>query len=89
MSHPFPILLCQLAVVIAAAALCGKLSRRLGQPAVIGEMAAGIILGPSLLGHLLPGLEGFLFPPASLGNLNLLSQVGIILFMTSSIAGIG
>ncbi|MDB5048687.1 MAG: sodium:proton symporter [Fibrobacteres bacterium] len=81
--RPFPILLCQLAAVVAAALLCGKLSRRLGQPSVIGEMAAGIILGPSLLGHFLPAVEGFLFPPASLANLNLLSQVGIILFMFS------
>lgn len=46
-------------------------------------MAAGILLGPSLLGHFLPGMEAFLFPPGSLGNLNLLSQVGIILFMFS------
>ena len=82
-TRPFPTLLWQLAVVVAAAGLCGRLSRRLGQPAVIGEMAAGILLGPSLLGHFLPGLEAFLFPPASLGTLNLLSQVGIILFMFS------
>lgn len=81
--HPLPILLCQLAVIVASAFLCGKLARRLGQPAVIGEMAAGIFLGPSLLGHFFPGAEAFLFPPDSLGNLNLLSQVGIILFMFS------
>lgn len=81
--HPLSLLLCQLAVVVAAAFLCGKVSRRLGQPAVIGEMAAGIILGPSLLGHFLPAWEAFLFPPGSLGSLNLLSQVGIILFMFS------
>ncbi|HKP97958.1 MAG TPA: cation:proton antiporter, partial [Fibrobacteria bacterium] len=43
----------------------------------------GILLGPSLLGHFLPGVEGLLFPPAGLANLNLLSQVGIILFMFS------
>ena len=82
-TRPFPTLLWQLAVVVAAAGLCGRISRRLGQPSVIGEMAAGILLGPSLLGHFLPGLEAVLFPPASLGNLNLLSQVGIILFMFS------
>jgi Kef-type K+ transport system membrane component KefB len=81
--HPFPLLLCQLCVIVAAAALCGRLSRKLGQPAVIGEMAAGILLGPSLLGHLLPAWESFLFPASSMGALNLLSQVGIILFMFS------
>lgn len=81
--HPFPLLLCQLSVIVAAAALCGKLSRKLGQPAVIGEMAAGILLGPSLLGHLLPAWESFLFPASSMGALSLLSQVGIILFMFS------
>ncbi|MDB5102456.1 MAG: sodium:proton symporter [Fibrobacteres bacterium] len=82
-TQPFPILLCQLAVIMASAAACGWIARRLGQPSVIGEMAAGIILGPSLLGHASPLLEGFLFPAGSLPNLNLLSQVGIILFMFS------
>jgi Kef-type K+ transport system membrane component KefB len=80
---PLPTLLIQLALVVSAAGLCGMLSRRLGQPAVIGEMLAGIALGPSLLGHFLPAWEAFLFPPASLGSLNLLSQVGVILFMFS------
>ncbi len=80
-TRPFPLLLCQLAVIIAAAGLLGSLGRKLGQPSVIGEMAAGIILGPTLLGHILPGLESRLFPAPSFGHLNLLSQVGIILFM--------
>lgn len=74
-------LLLQLIVIILAARLVGRLFLRVGQPAVIGEMVAGILLGPSLLGLTLPAVEAFLFPPASLGALGLLSQVGVILFM--------
>jgi Kef-type K+ transport system membrane component KefB len=51
------------------------------QPAVIGEMIAGILLGPSCLGMLSPGAQAFVFPAASLGTLQLLSQIGVILFM--------
>jgi len=53
----------------------------MGQPAVIGEMIAGILLGPSCLGMLSPGAQAFVFPAASLDTLQLLSQIGIILFM--------
>ena len=81
MSEPLPVLLGQLIVVIATAAVCGRLFRRLGQPAVIGEMAAGLLLGPSVLGRLWPAAEELLFPQASLGTLGLLSQVGVLLFM--------
>jgi Kef-type K+ transport system membrane component KefB len=59
----------------------GKLFRRIHQPQVIGEMVAGIMLGPSLLGWLAPGLFAQLFPPESLEYLNVLSQIGLILFM--------
>ncbi len=52
-----------------------------GQPAVIGEMIAGILLGPSLLGWLWPGFFQLVFPPASLGTLRMLSQIGVCLFM--------
>jgi Kef-type K+ transport system membrane component KefB len=79
--EPLTVLLCQLVVVIAAAASCGRLFRWLGQPAVVGEMAAGLLLGPSVLGRLWPAAEAFLFPPTSLGTLGLLSQVGVLLFM--------
>src|SRR4051812_42034004 len=57
MGSPLALLLAQLSVVVGFAGACGLLARRLGQPAVIGEMAAGIALGPSLLGHLLPGFS--------------------------------
>jgi len=78
---PLPLLLLQLIVIVVAARLCGALAQKVGQTAVIGEMVAGILLGPSLLGWIWPGLSGFIFPAPSLDNLRLLSQVGICLFM--------
>ena len=74
-------LLLQIAVILVAARLVGTLFRRLGQPQVIGEMLAGLLLGPSLLGWVAPGVSAFLFPPDSLAALNALSQIGLILFM--------
>jgi len=79
--EPLSILLLQVIVVIATSRAVGLLFRRVGQPAVVGEMFAGILLGPSLLGALAPGVEAFMFPPASMGTLKLLSQIGVILFM--------
>jgi len=76
-----PTLLMQVGVVILAARLVGFLFRRVGQPQVVGEIAAGIILGPSLLGWLSPELEASLFPVNSLGFLNALSQIGLVAFM--------
>lgn len=79
--HPLGLLLFQILVIVASARLLGSLFAKIGQPPVIGEIIAGILLGPSLLGTLAPGFQGFLFPAASLGPLQLLSQVGVILFM--------
>ncbi|WP_399095658.1 cation:proton antiporter [Streptomyces sp. BBFR2] len=70
------------AAVVLAAALCGGLlARRLGQPPVIGEICAGLAVGPSLLGHAAPGAAAWLFPPAVLPMLGGLSQLGLVLFM--------
>jgi Kef-type K+ transport system membrane component KefB/nucleotide-binding universal stress UspA family protein len=74
-------LLVQVGVVLVVARVVGLAFRRIRQPQVVGEMVAGIMLGPSLLGWLAPGLSAWLFPPASLGFLNVLSQVGLLLFM--------
>ena len=71
--HPLSVLLLQVIVILAAARLAGALFRAIGQPAVIGEMAAGIVLGPSLLGALSPGAQSFLFPDSSMDFLKLLS----------------
>src|SRR5207249_4826064 len=59
----------------------GFLFARIRQPRVVGEMAAGLLLGPSLLGLILPGVSASLFPSGSLAHLNSLSQIGLILFM--------
>lgn len=80
-SHPLSRLFVQLLVIIAAARLAGSAFTRIGLPAVVGEMTAGILLGPSLLGHLSPAAFGFVFPADSLGALKLFSQIGICLFM--------
>lgn len=74
-------LLLQIVVILTTARLVGGLFRKIHQPQVVGEMAAGIILGPSLLGWLAPGVYGALFPAESLGFLSALSQIGLILFM--------
>ena len=79
--NPLSILLLQLVVIIIAARLVGKLFQKIGQPPVLGEIVAGIVLGPSLLGWLSPETMAFLFPAASMETLKLLSQIGVALFM--------
>jgi len=79
--EPLSILLLQVSVIVIAAKLIGDLFIRIGQPSVIGEMVAGIILGPSLMGMLFPKASSFLFPASSVGTLKSLSQLGVILFM--------
>ena len=74
-------LIIQIAVIIIVSRLIGILFRKINQPQVVGEMIAGIILGPSILGLLAPNLFAFIFSPASLKYLNALSQIGLLLFM--------
>ena len=76
-----PLLIAQIIVILVAARLVGALVRRLGQPQVVGEMLAGIALGPSLLGAQAPAIAAALFPPNSLGFLSALSQIGLLVFM--------
>ena len=71
----------QLFVVIVVSYLVGWIFTRCGQPAVVGEMMAGVLLGPSLFGLFAPQTFAFVFAPASLEPLRLLSQVGVCLFM--------
>jgi len=72
----------QMFVILALCRACGWAVRRfMHQPQVIGEMIAGVILGPSLLGSIAPGLQLFLFPPASLPVLNVVAQTGIAIYM--------
>ena len=75
------ILLLQIVLIITVAKFFGSIFRRIGQPPVMGEMVAGITLGPSVLGFLWPQAAAFLFPATSMNTLGLLSQVGVVLFM--------
>ena len=81
LTHPLALLLLQIITIILAARLLGWVCKKIRQPTVIGEIAAGILLGPSFAGMYLPGFSAALFPPESLGNLQFLSQIGLILFM--------
>jgi Kef-type K+ transport system membrane component KefB len=80
-THPLAILLLQIITIIIAARTFGFLFNKIGQPTVIGEVVAGIFLGPSILGMLFPEYTAFLFPKVSLPNLQFFSQMGLILFM--------
>ena len=75
------ILLLQIITILLTCRLFGWLFQKIGQPTVIGEIVAGIVLGPSVLGNLFPEASAFLFPVESLVNINMLSQFGLILFM--------
>src|SRR5256714_12363795 len=74
-------LVLQIAVVLAVCRVVGSLFRFFHQPRVVGEMFAGILLGPSLLGWMAPRISAYLFPSSSLGFLNALSQIGVVVFM--------
>jgi Kef-type K+ transport system membrane component KefB len=80
MSH-VPLLLLQLVIILATARACGWLLRHVGQPAVIGEMAAGIVLGPIVFGAVFPDFHAGLFAKDSLPALSSLSTLGLVLFM--------
>lgn len=71
----------QVAVILFACRALGWLARRIGQPRVIGEMVAGILLGPSLLGFVSPQMNAALFPRESLSVLSVVSQLGLALYM--------
>src|SRR5215467_2226923 len=75
------ILVLQIAVILAICRLVGSLFLKIRQPRVVGEMFAGILLGPSLLGWIAPHLGSFIFPSSSLGYLSALSQLGVVIFM--------
>lgn len=70
-----------LAVVIIVGRVLGTVLRRFNQPPVIGEVVAGILLGPSLLGRVAPEAAAFLLPGSVAPYLGVIAQIGIILFM--------
>lgn len=81
LQHPLAILLAQILTIVLVARAFGWMCKKIGQPSVIGEILAGIALGPSLLGMYFPEFSATLFPTQSLDNLSFLSQIGLILFM--------
>jgi len=80
-THPLSIALLQIIIIIFLSRVFSYLMRLVGQPAVIGEILAGIFLGPSLLGAVFPGVWSAVFPLASLPNLHAMSTIGLSLFM--------
>jgi Kef-type K+ transport system membrane component KefB len=79
--HPLSLLLLQILVIIIASRIFSILLTFIGQPSVVGEILAGIFLGPSLMGLLFPDFFHFIFPASSLGTLQFLSQIGLAFFM--------
>jgi len=75
------LLLLQMSIVLLVAIVFGRIARQLGQPRVVGEMIGGILIGPSLFGRIAPKLFADLFPQSSLAQLELLSTVGLALFL--------
>ena len=69
------------AVIVLAAHLGGVVARRVGQPKVLGEIVAGIVLGPSILGAVWPEATAVLFPAELLPWLKALAEIGLVLFM--------
>ena len=81
LDHPVALILAQIITIIIVSRIIGFIFAKIHQPTVIGEIIAGIALGPSLLGVFFPEFSAALFPDKSMGNLSLLSQIGLILFM--------
>ena len=71
----------QAAVIVLVCQLVGRLAQRFGQPQVVGEMIAGVMLGPSLFGLLLPGVQQALFPKPTMAMLYVAAQLGVGLYM--------
>jgi Kef-type K+ transport system membrane component KefB len=80
-NYPLGTFILQITLIIFAARLLGWFFLKIGQPSVIGEILAGILLGPSVMGAFFPDFSRILFPVSSLGNLQMFSQVGLIIFM--------
>ena len=75
------LLILQIIVILCFVRLFGWICQKIGQPTVIGEIIAGIVLGPSLLGAFFPEMSELIFPESSIGSIKLLSEIGLILFM--------
>jgi len=74
-------LILSVGTILLAARFLGWIFQLIGQPKVVGEMTAGIMLGPSLLGRFFPGIFAYVFPASSIPAIEVLSQLGLLLFM--------
>lgn len=81
LGDPVTRLLIQLLTIVIATRLFGFLFKSMKQPSVIGEILAGIVLGPSLLGLIFPEYLSYVFPSSSMDELHLFSRLGLLLFM--------
>ncbi len=81
LTEPASMLLLQIIAILIATRIISAIFVRLGQPTVIAEIIAGIVLGPSVLGMFYPEFFHFLFAAETIGNLHILSLVGLVLFM--------
>lgn len=79
--HDLLLTLEQLAVILAVTLLCGRLARLLRQPTVVGEIAGGLILGPIAMGRIFPGVYRYLFPVNHLHPLEVISSIGLVVFL--------
>jgi len=82
-AHPLLVFLLQVGLLLVLAILLGGLATRLGLPAIVGELTAGVLLGPSLFGWLAPGVSGWLFPaqPEQAHLLDAVGQIGVLLLV--------
>ncbi|MGB9378714.1 MAG: cation:proton antiporter [Mycobacteriales bacterium] len=80
-SPPIATILLELAGILLVARLMGQLFRRIGQPPVVGEILAGILLGKTVLDHIGPGYTDVLFPPAAVPYLKVIAALGLVLYM--------
>src|SRR6266699_2387629 len=74
-------LIASIGAIVLAARLVGWIFQRIGQPKVVGEMVAGIVLGPSVFGHFFPIVFARVFPTSSIAMLAILGQLGMLLFI--------
>jgi Kef-type K+ transport system membrane component KefB len=79
--QPLLLLLLQVVTILAVTHACGFLLERLGQPRVVGEITGGLLLGPLVFGHLFPSASAFLFQPSRLHPLEVVSNIGLVLFL--------
>lgn len=77
------LMVCTLAIIliVIAAQVCGRLASKVGQPVVVGEMVAGVLLGPTALGFFMPEVSAFVFPPEIRKVLYVLAMMGLSFYM--------